>query len=471
MLEKTIYYKMITLKVKNIIKEKLPLKSGDKIIVGVSGGADSIALLHILTELNLDLQLIAIYIDHGLRPDEIPQEISFVKGQAGAVGAEFESISVDVLALKNCDKLSTEDAARRLRYQAFAEARERYGAKYIMVAHNADDQVEEFFIRLLRGSGRRGLSGMPYQNGLLLRPLLSLTKADLLLYLQERGIDHCEDSSNREPCYLRNRIRLDLLPRLEEYNPSLRRTILNTSSILESEEDFLEKSARELFNRSTRINREGKLPKTELDCRSFSGGHQALQRRVIELICWQMDAQPSFTHIENICRLATEGTSAKTLQLGSGLRVKKEISQVVFHYPLGRIATRQGEREIRLERRIDGEGIFAIPELNRQLTISTGEGAGEGRLLVDREKINFPLLLRFHRAGEKFHPLGAPGRKKVSRFLTDKKVHGEDKQLYPVLINGDGNIIAIVGLAIAAQFKKTETSKQLISIGWQETTT
>ncbi|KAB2888454.1 MAG: tRNA lysidine(34) synthetase TilS, partial [Desulfobulbaceae bacterium] len=211
-----------------------------RVVVGVSGGPDSMALLQLLAEADLALDCIAAYIDHGLRPHETGAEKRAVERLARDCGALFCCRAVPVREHAAAHGLSLEDAARTLRYQSLEDIRAEYGAEVIAVAHTADDQVEEFFLRLIRGCGRNGMTGMSPRQGRIVRPLLGLRKQELTDFLAERRIPFCIDSSNLDRRFLRNRIRLDLLPMLErQFNPSIRRTILQTMDILREEEDLL----------------------------------------------------------------------------------------------------------------------------------------------------------------------------------------------------------------------------------------
>ena len=234
-------------RIRSLIVEQQLLSAQQKIVVGVSGGTDSLALLHLLNEVDLELSLTAVYVNHGLRPLEIPGEIAVVEKQAADILAQFFSISVDVKTYQKTHKTSPEDAARILRYRALKSVAQEIGANTIAIAHTANDQVEEFLLRMLRGSGSGGLSGMKMLYGNIVRPLLTTRKDELLTYLNNKEISHCEDSSNRERIYLRNRVRLDLIPQLKQYNPSIDQTILNISDVLREENDCLNELVNDFY--------------------------------------------------------------------------------------------------------------------------------------------------------------------------------------------------------------------------------
>ncbi|MDX1775594.1 MAG: tRNA lysidine(34) synthetase TilS, partial [Desulfobulbales bacterium] len=216
---------------KTIQQEGL-LQAGEKIIVGVSAGPDSMALLHVLARLApaLDITLAAVYVNHGLRPHEAQKEKTLVESAANSLDVAFYAGSVDVRGFADREKLSLEHAARLLRYNFLEKTAREFRAHKIGVAHTADDQAEEILLRLIRGTARKGLSGMKtLRAGRIIRPFLKIGKTDLLAYLDTYTIPFMQDSSNLQHRYLRNRIRGELLPHLEErYNPDIRQTLLRT---------------------------------------------------------------------------------------------------------------------------------------------------------------------------------------------------------------------------------------------------
>jgi tRNA(Ile)-lysidine synthase len=320
---------------------------GDTVIVGVSGGPDSVALLHLLCS-GLPLsKFVAVYVDHGLRPDETGAEIELVRTLAHQLQAGFELIAVDVNTAARNDKTSIEEAARTLRYQGLEEIRQQHQGTAIAVAHTADDQAEELLIRLIRGSGRKGLSGMLLQNGRIIRPLLHESKETLLHYLQAQQIPFCIDSSNLERNYLRNRVRLDLLPYLQEhFNISIKQTLLQTAQILEDEEALLEEMADKAWQKTASqveaqpITLETPCHSIHIDTEEFCKCHPALQRRILEKCCWQMTARPQFRQIALLLDFLHKGQIGSEVHLSQGLRAHKTRQSVIFTYPVGKCSYR-----------------------------------------------------------------------------------------------------------------------------------
>ena len=323
-----------------LIGESLLPKAG-RILVGVSGGADSLALLHILAVLRSEfsLTLVAAYVDHGLRPEETPAEWACVQEAASLLGIECACMTVDVHVASTARKLSLEHAARDLRYQAFAELANTWATDWLAVAHTADDQAEEVLLRLFRGGGRKALAGMRLRSGNLIRPLLGIRKAELLAYLDDKNIAFCRDSSNDDRRFLRNRIRLELLPLLEaQYDRGIRGVLLKTAANLGEDEDLLECLLARSWDSVV-----DSLPPDEngiavyrLNRTAFRRLHPALQRRTVEKVLWTIGATARYQQILAVLTAARSGRTGSELHLSQGLRVAVHRAFVECAYPQGK---------------------------------------------------------------------------------------------------------------------------------------
>jgi tRNA(Ile)-lysidine synthase len=453
----------------------------DIVIVAVSGGPDSVALLHLLHRINKFSGLVAVYVNHGLRPTETGAEIRLLEGFCGSLGVPCETVVVDVHAERKRTGASIEEAARTLRYDALEAARKHHGASVIAVAHTADDQAEEVLIRLIRGSGRKGLSGMGLRRNTIIRPLLREKKQALIDYLEGNAIPFCRDSSNQERIFLRNRVRLDLLPYLEQnFNTSIHRNLLQTAEILQGEEDLLDQLTEEMLSRlvegdQNRSPKEGGehrpcpeairiKPQAFLDC------HPALQRRILEKVCWMMLTRPGFRQIEQVRHLIKDGDNGAETHLGRGLRVWKAGGEIRFSHPAGRKGIRgSGLEDIVFSLTIDGPGHYSIAGhiLSVSLRAKRPERLFSSELLLDGDLISFPLLLRNPLPGEVFSPLGTVGRKKINQFLTDAKIPRRDRRFFPVLLF-QGRVIAIAGLRIDHNFRVREDTRCFIHLDWKK---
>ncbi len=441
-------------KITQLIRQHQLLDPGDRLIVGTSGGLDSTALLHLLHSSNLDLQLIAVYVDHGLRPEETDKEIRFISMLSKTLSIAHYIKSVDVTGHAKRYGCSIEESGRILRHQALEDVRKETKAKAIALGHTADDQVEEFFIRLVRGSGLKGLSGMLMKSGHLIRPLLQENKSDLLTYLNSIDQNFCHDSSNDSRTFLRNRVRLDLIPLLQnDFNPSISNTVRETMSILQDEEELLNDICQEAFYRHCLIttNRVRQTqPIIAVNYQALQNEHRAIQKRVLEKICWKMNTSPSTRIIHQLLELAFTSQRGSQIHLSKGLRVKKEADLLIFEYPQGRQAIR-GKLDYvpDFSYEITGPGNHYIAEIDSTVEIteiSEQEVARENnQIFLSSDKISYPLTVRTVEKGERFTPAGAPGSKKINRFLTDQKIPGHKKSYYPVISDKKG-VVAIACL-------------------------
>lgn len=449
----------------------------ERVIVAVSGGADSLALLHILDEIDLPLQLVAVYIDHGLRPQETGGEKKHIENCCRTRNIPLELRTVNVHRLLARKRLSPEEAARILRYKALEKVRQQFGATLIAVGHTADDQVEEFFIRLLRGSGSKGLSGMRVKNNNIVRPLLFERKVELEAYLTSRGVCWCQDSSNFDRQFLRNRVRHDLLPLLEEkFNANLRKILLQNMDILATEDDYLDTQVEQVYRRCVEV-----LPPAENDQRhpplvikkeELTSLHPAIRRRVLEKSCWAMGVRPTYERICTLLEYIGHGKNGSELHLEDGVRAEKAADRVHFSRPLGKGQHRGSRRPApAISQLIPGTGTHHIAGTNKELVLEKIPAGADkkkerGELRVDLKKISFPLLLRSFVPGEKFFPCGGPGRKKISRYLNEQKIPQKERPAWPILLCKE-NVIALVGLQLDHNFRVTRNTRDILAIHWR----
>ncbi|BHH82910.1 tRNA lysidine(34) synthetase TilS [Desulforhopalus sp. 52FAK] len=455
------------------IKRHQLLHKGDGVIVGVSGGADSTALLLILSSLSLDLQLTAVYIDHGLRPKESPEEIKKVTALCKILEIECITKAVDVSSLATKEGRSTEDAARLLRYQALEEIRSQKKYSKIAVGHHGDDQVEEFFIRLLRGTGATGLSGMRPRYKNIIRPLLFESKENIEQYLIERGVEWSTDSSNLSNHFLRNRVRLDLLPELEKsYNPNLRRAVLHTMDILQEEDNLIQEISEEKYDSCVLEEQQNDLDETtasiSLHIQQFLANHLAIQRRIVDKICWKMQSRPSYTTHSDIQSLAKATENSKELHLTNGLRVIKTGSVLLFIRPLLPVDNRgSGKAPEPFTITVTQPGLYKIPGTKYCITLSREElteqrAINDSTLQVDMDTVSFPMVIRGVRPGERFAPSSGMS-KKISRYYNEIQLDKRRRSSWPILVC-QHSVVAIIGKIIDHRYRVSAETKRVLNI-------
>lgn len=457
----------------NFLRRHRLLTRGATIVVGASAGPDSTALVHLLHGCSLGLRLIAVYIDHRLRPGEAPREREMVARMAQGLHIDYEFIAVDALAHKKQHGTSLEESCRLLRYEALEKCRQRHGAEAIAVGHTADDQAEEMFLRLIRGTGLKGLSGMRLRRDTIVRPLLYADKEELAGYLHANDIPYCLDNSNADTAFLRNRLRLEILPSIRKFfNPGLTSTLSQTADILAEDDDLLDHLTLAAMKRccSQSPAADGSAAALRLDIAALSGEHLALRRRILEKILWHFGVKASFGHISRILDFAGEGTSGRQMHLPRGLRMYTGDSQLIFQQPWGEGPFRHSADGVRPSVTIGAYGEHDISAYGASLKLqeldSPPERRKEGELLIDAAKISLPIVLRPARPGERFSPPGLEGSKKVARYLSDMKIPRHERANYPLLIAGD-SIVAVAGLQIDKHYAVGGDTARFLLVSWQ----
>jgi tRNA(Ile)-lysidine synthase len=305
--------------------------------------------------------------------------------------------------------------------------------------------------------------------GRVIRPLLEVTRQEVLTYLETNGCEFCHDSSNESVRFLRNRIRMELLPLLEErFNPSIRNTILNTARILEIEEEFLSAESDRLYSSLAILNTHNQ-PSISFAQDALSAIPAALRRRLFERACWEIGCRPDFRKIGKIEALLDSAGSGPELHLQSGVRVVRQLDSLLFTT----LAANQHPREqlaqaTEFRHDIPGPGTYLVAELDRRLEIEIIDDnvLDHQTMRVDADSVDFPLRLRSVLPGDRFTPLGAPGRKKVARFLSDRKVPKHIRAQHPVLESAQG-IICVLGLEIDERCRSAETTSRWLVIRWE----
>lgn len=430
------------------------------VLLGLSGGPDSVCLLHLLNEIKdkYNLTIHAVYVDHQLRPAEIPAEIELCRELCGKLGINFIVKAIDVRSHEKEKGLNRQEAARELRYWMFEETAFELKADRIAVAHNADDQAETFLMRLLRGAGPKGLIGIPPVTKHIIRPLIETGRSEIEAYLESRKIVCAIDSSNLKTDYIRNRIRLSVMPELKEINPNLLNSLQNTMSILQEEERYLEiivtKTLMKLISRKAQN-------KIELFLSPMEAMETVILRRVLRRAIHETKGLRGigFVHIEEIIGLIKKGISGDRIYLPKEIRVIKSYSVLVI----------TSEKPLRIsEYELEAQGEVAIKGAENVIKASfedNADDAGDGKtsVLLDADLIHFPLKIRPRMEGDHFFPLGFGMRKKLQDYFVDEKVPRDERDSVPVVLS-DNDIVWVAGYRADERFKVTEKTKKILRL-------
>lgn len=433
---------------------------GETVLVGLSGGPDSVCLLSVLSGLRdkYGLVLHAVYVDHNLRPEETPNEIEFCKDFCSKIGVNFLVKTVDVLSRAKSLGLNKQEVARELRYRAFEQAAFEVGADKIAIAHNADDQIETICMRLLRGAGPAGLSGMPERRGKVIRPLLGIERADIESFLSAGSIPFVVDSSNRGMEYFRNRIRRVLVPVMKELNPSLAATMARTASILEEEERYfglvVTKALMKMISRKTN-NR------IELFLAPMESMDTVILRRVLRRAIEETDSLRGihFNHVEDIISLVRSGSSGDRLYLPRAIRVIRGYALLII---TSEEAGRIDEYELRPPSEVALKGTGQV--IRAFLENVRGDfGDGKSSVLLDATAMKFPLKIRPRAAGDFFFPLGFGKKKKLQDFFVDAKVPRDERDMVPIVVSGD-DIVWVAGYRGDERFRVQDDTEKFLRL-------
>lgn len=434
--------------------------SGDTVVVAVSGGADSVALLDILACLTeFSLNLVVAHLNHSLRGAESDGDETFVRELAARYGLPCEVARADVKELSRRDRLSLEEAGRMARYAFLDEVAARRRAGVIALGHHADDQSETVLMRLLRGAGTTGLAGIaPKAGGRLVRPLLGVTRSEIEAYLRSRGICYRDDSTNADTNFLRNRVRHELLPYLATFNPSVRDRLVATAEALAADEELLEQVTDAAFARHAAPGSMVALRVAGLAAEPV-GVRMRLYRRAILLAKGDL-ARIGSRHLRAVDDLTGSARPNASLTLPDGVRVARNYETVSFGLSPERAAA--GLHEILL----DGPGAYPLPGggtlLIEEAPVPGGwDGAPPAVACFDAETAPFPWLVRTFRAGDRIMPLGMSGRKKVKDLFIDEKVPLASRRRLPLLFCGE-RLIWVCTLRVAAQTRVTGRTSRVI---------
>ena len=436
------------------------LEKGDKVLVACSGGADSTALLLALLELSgeYDLRIAVAHFNHRLRRAS-DQDERFVIRLARKLGLPVYVKREDIRAWALKHGQNIEEAGRERRYRFLRDTASRVGARKIATGHTLTDQAETVLMRLLRGTGPRGLEGIaPCVDNLIIRPLIDIERREVEAYLRSSETPHREDESNRNLDYLRNRVRRRLIPYLEKsFDPKIVRHLGKLAEISREEEKVWAELCGAEEERSI-IRRKGTV---FLDARRLSALPPGSGRRLVRafLAAVKGDLRRfTFRDVEAVRLLAEQKEAA----LPGNLFLSRE---------RGLISVKEKTKPApRFEHKWDGKKRLAIPALRLSFVGRIKKGMTKlpsyddrRRALVDAGKINFPLLVRNCREGDRYRPLGSPGRKKLAEIMRSKGIPPGERGRHPVFISGE-EIIWVSGLPIADDHRVTPATRRVLVI-------
>jgi len=434
------------------------------VVVGVSGGADSLALLHILKRLSSDFRfnLVAAHLNHMLRGDDAEKDEEHVASICKNWEVTCFIKRTDVRELANELKISEEEAGRKARYEFFKELMRVIKADKLALAHHKDDRVETILHNFIRGTGTQGLKGINYiRDGFVIRPLLDVSKIEILSYCNEENISYREDLSNNDQSYTRNRLRHGLIPFIQDnFNPNIAETILRMSDVLGEEDDFLRQYCGELL--PTLFSYEKNKAKVILD--RFNPLRLALKRRLLRMVILGFMGEFScieLVHIENIINMLANAKQGASFKLPGKIRVDIAYGNAFISADSKKPVNDSFEHSLNLP------GSVLIHEVNIRITAGYKEKNqilyGKNPVYIDADKLKSSLVIRSRRTGDRFKPLGMSSYKKLKEFFIDWKVPREERDLIPLITDGC-NIVWVAGYQINEDYKVTDKTARVLEL-------
>jgi tRNA(Ile)-lysidine synthase len=450
-------------KFKNTVKEYDLISPGDRVLIAVSGGVDSTALLHLLASLRDEykLSLHVTHLNHMIRKGDADLDVKYVKEISGKLSIPVTVEACDVQAMAKKRKMGLEVTARHVRYDFFERTAENIGATRIAVGHNADDNVETFLMRMLRGAGLKGLCGITPKRGKIIRPMIKCWRKELEEYVGSLKLVPRRDYTNYESKYMRNRVRMKLLPQLRLYNLNIKEIILQTILLLTEDSGYLETNAEEILSEVLVSDNgdEVRLNIEKIRALSFS-----MQGRIIRLAVEKVKGdlmEVSYVHIRDILK-QLEANEGWELHLPAGVFVTGHHGELIF----GRERPAMPEvQPFRYSVRIPGS--VKIKELGKEFKATVEKERGNSdsgnMVYVDYAALGKTVTVRNRKDGDRFNPLGMDGTKKIQDLFVDEKIPAEQRDLIPIIESG-GKVVWVGGVRLDDRAKVTDKTKKVVKL-------
>ena len=451
------------------IKKHNMLKEGDKVVVGVSGGADSVALLLLLNELReeMKLTLFVVHVNHGIRGEDAKRDELFVENICKKLGISYEIEKVDIINIAKNFSLTEEEAGRKARYDAFYRILREKNTTKIAVAHNLNDQAETVLMYLCRGSGLTGLKGILPVRDEIIRPLIECSRSEIEKWLKIENQEYCIDYTNFETEYTRNKIRNNLLPYIEEQiNSNAVKNIARNAALIKEEDDYIEKEANKAYY-SVFVKKDDK--NIYLDILKMKNLPKVMQRRIIRIGFKELNKNIknlTLKHVNASLELMN-GATGKRLQLGENMGIIKEYKYLKFTKIVNIDSEDYGYA-------INEEETVYVKEAGYYVKISKKSEKGElnSQIVytkaIDYDKINDVLMVRNRRRTDTISINKNGGSKKLKDFFIDEKIPRQSRQKIPLIALGN-EIVWVINHRNGEKYMADDTTKNILYIHlWEE---
>ena len=466
--------------VRRTIRQHALARPGTRVLVAVSGGADSVALLHLLRALEDEGDLVvagAAHLHHGLRGADADGDEAFCRALAERLNVGFASARADVRSLAREQKQSIEGAARSARYAFLERAADELGAEAIATAHTRDDQAETFLLRLLRGAGTRGLGSIRPRVERVIRPVLDVPRAELRSFLEARGETFREDATNADVSIPRNRVRHELIPYIQSrFSQAVPELLARQAALAREDEEFLQPLAIEstagivlketartpdLGHGTSDLGSRASHLGLDLDAAALAATPRAVASRVAHHVLTRLAGARSIgsDHVDRLLALTESGREGAGVSLPG--QYARRLGNTIALRP-GRGPGRERTNSFAFSLSIPGE-VEWTPDgwaiAAEAVAVSPDGWAAKGpRVGVAASALALPLAIRSRRPGDRFHPLGAPGARKLQDFLVDRKVPRAERDALPLVVDGRDRIVWVVGHSVGEDFRVIDPS-------------
>lgn len=443
-------------KIKKNISANSLIDEKDRILVGLSGGPDSIFLLYILHNY-FNNQLIIAHINHKLRGVDSDLDEKFVRTISQKLKIPLYVIREDIRKLSNENKKSIEEVGREVRFSFFDKTLKVENFNKIALGHNLDDNVETILINFIKGSGTKGLIGIPEKRGNIIHPIINIKKEEILKFLEENKIEYRVDKTNFEIDFLRNKVRNYLLPIIEkEFNKNFKEKILSLSNILKVEDRFLDNLVENIKNDLMEFENDF----IKIDNKKFQKLDLSLKRRLIRkaIDYFNRDLREyPLEHIDKVISLENKKTG-KEIELPFDLIAVKDKNKIIIE--------KKGVEIPNFYIEIPDIGLYELAGMKIELTLveKISKVKDIFTSFFDYDKIEFPIKFRKPKFGEKFKPLGLKDEKKIQDFFVDNGIPKSVRWNLPILLDKKDDILWIVGVRISDDYKVTNLTKRVICI-------
>ncbi|GGB51248.1 tRNA(Ile)-lysidine synthase [Lentibacillus populi] len=452
------------------IKKHRLLENNRTILAGVSGGPDSMALLHFLWSIQTDynLRIIAVSVDHQLRGAESEADLTYVKEMCEKWNIEFYGTFVDVPSYKLTRKVGTEVAARELRYQVFSEQMKKHQASYLALGHHGDDQVETMLMGLTRTANPTALAGIPvkrrFATGLIVRPLLGVSKREIETYCEQQNIIPRRDPTNEGTEFTRNYFRNKVVPLLKIQNGNIHTTVQHLSESLQADEQYLHNEASRLFDNV--ITMDQMKSKATLQIDHFQSHPLALQRRFYHLILnYLYDELPkdlSYIHEEQFFALLASEKANVRIDFPRELKVEKSYQMLNFYFYFDE------SQSFQVNETLPVPGQLTLPDGSVISTVfSNHSSEDENTYVCCKDQIVLPLHIRTRKAGDRMCWKGLNGSKKIKDIFIDEKIPVKERDNWPLVTDNKGEILWLIGLR-KGQPRKQANNTSFIKICYEK---